>query len=221
MAEQEAKDSAAKTRIITHLNADHHESLVRYLEHYCKLSPWQAYDARMTDITLSNMAFECGGKTYNIPLKPPMDSYRDARERAVQMDKESLQGLGRSDITITEFLPAKGAFAVMFAIICATFVGYSQRWWFGKEQIVELVLGSAFARFSFTIQPYLITFLLVVHTSEMLYMALYKLPSHSVNPRSLLFWKWTATTFIEGVQAFGRFNGLVKAKQDKKAKEKH
>ncbi|KAK5723875.1 hypothetical protein LTR17_013804 [Elasticomyces elasticus] len=221
MAEQEAKDSASKTRIITHLNADHHESLVRYLEHYCKLSPWQAYDARMTDITLSNMSFECGGKTYNIPLKPPMDSYRDARERAVQMDKESLQGLGRSDITITEFLPAKGASALMFAIICATFLGYSQRWWFGRGQIVEQLLGPSFARFSHTIQPYLITFLLVVHTSEMLYTALYKLPSHSVNPRSLLFWKWTGTTFIEGVQAFGRFNGLVKAKQDKKAKEKH
>ena len=195
--------------------------LMRYLEHYIKVPSWTAYDARMTDINLDSMSFSCGGKTHRIPLDPPMNSYRDARERAVQMDKESLAGLKRSDITVNEFLPPKGLYLAGFLIVATTFLAYSQRWWFAEGAVVERVLGPGFARFSWTIQPYLIAFMLVVHSAEAAYFIPNRLVKHSVNPRSVIFWQWLGTTFIEGVGSFNRFDKYIARKQEEKAKLKH
>jgi len=150
-----------------------------------------------------------------------MTSYREARERVVQLDKEALAGLCRSDITIQEFSPPTGLWAVEFAVISATFLAYSQRWWFAQGEIVDRVLGAGFARFSWTIQPWLITLMVGLHAAEMAYFMKNRLSKHSVNPRTGLFWKWSATTFIEGVFAFNRFDTLVAEKREEKAKQKH
>ncbi|EMC95393.1 hypothetical protein BAUCODRAFT_539281 [Baudoinia panamericana UAMH 10762] len=221
MADPDAKDNAAKSRIVTHMNEDHHNSIVRYLEHYHKLYSWQAYDARMSGVDLSGMTFVCRGHTYRIPFQPPLASYKDARERVVQMDKDALRGLGRSDVAIKEFLPPTGFYLVNFIAVSATMVAYSQRWWFAKGHIVERIIGSGFARFSWTIQPYLIGAMLAIHLTEMLYFMTFTLPKHSVNPRTSTFWKWAAVVFVEGVGAQTRFANLVKVKQEAKAKQQH
>lgn len=100
--QQNAADEAAKQRIISHMNKDHHDSvqspslktshwyilideqIVRYLEHYAKLPSWTAYDGAVADISLDSMTMTCGSRTHRIPFDPPMASYRDARERVVQ-----------------------------------------------------------------------------------------------------------------------------------------
>jgi len=221
MSDQKAQEDAAKRRIVSHLNADHHDSLVRYLEHYCGLSSWTAYDGKMTDVDLDAMTFTCNGKNYNIPFDPPMKSYREARERAVEMDKQSLAGLKKSDITVKEFVPPTGLYAIPFLIIAATFLGYSQRWWFAKGAIVERLLGQGFAKFSWTVQPWLISFMLCLHTAEAIYLARNQLRRHSLNPRTLPWWQWVGTTFIEGQFAFKRFKDLVARKREAKEKQKH
>lgn len=129
MAGEEAENKA-KERIINHMNADHHESIIRYLQHYHKLSPWEAYDGRMSGVDLKGMVFVRGKQTYRVPFDPPMKSYSEARERVVEMDKNCTQALGQSDIAIKEFLPPTGLGAIPFAVILATFISYSQRWWF-------------------------------------------------------------------------------------------
>ncbi|KAI7529466.1 hypothetical protein KC331_g15208 [Hortaea werneckii] len=223
MADQQAKDEAAKNRIISHMNTDHHDSIVRYLEHFCKIPSWTADSGKMTDIDLRSMTFSCGGgrKTYSITLNPPMTSYRDARERAVQLDQQALAGLGRSDITVKEFVPPTGWYAVEFAIISATFLAYSQRWWFAQDAIVHQFLGSGFAAFSWAIQPYLFLGMVGIHSAEMAYFVHYRLQKHSINPRSFLFWQWMSTTFIEGMFSFRRFDALVARKREEKEKQKH
>ena len=175
----------------------------------------------MANINLDEMTFACGKQTYQIPLKPPMSSFREARERAVQMEKESLQGLGKSDITVNEFVPPTGIYALEFAIVAATFLAYSQRWWFAKGQIVEHLLGAGFAKFSWTIQPYLITFMVGLHAAELVYFIRSHLYRHSVNVRSHIWWQWVGFTFVEGQFAFKRFNDLVRRRQQEKAKQKH
>ena len=177
----------------------------------------------MTNVDLNGMTFAAGGKTYQIPFNPPLSSYRETRERVVEMDKECLQALDKSDITIMEFIPATvTAFsAITFLVIAATFLGYSQRWWFAKGAIVERLLGSNFAKFSWTIQPWLITFMVSLHGAEVVYFARNQLWKHSVNMRTSLWWKWAATTFIEGQFAFKRFNDHVEKKRLEKEKQKH
>ncbi|KAK3713691.1 hypothetical protein LTR37_008385 [Vermiconidia calcicola] len=221
MAQQEAQDEAAKRRIISHMNADHHDSIIRYLEHYHGLYSWTAYDSAITDIDLNGMTFDCSGKTYRIPFDPPMKAYREARERVVEIDKQCLQALGKSDITVKEFVPPTGLYALVFFIVVATFLSCSQRWWFAEGAIVERILGALFARFSWTIQPWLISGMLVLHSSETVFFARNYLRKHSTNIRTAVWWQWAATTFIEGVFAFTRFKHLVAKRQEEKRKQKH
>jgi len=174
----------------------------------------------MSGIDLSGLTLVCRSKTHHIPFHPPMKTYREARERVVALDQTCLAALGRSDVTVRAFLPPTGLYAVEFAVIALTFVAFSQRWWFARGEVVERVLGPGFARFSWTMQPFVISVMLSFHLLEMLYCMRYKLVKHSVNPRTALFWKWAGTTFVEGGFALSRFNGLVRREREAKAKQK-
>ncbi|KAK0943269.1 hypothetical protein LTR29_005253 [Friedmanniomyces endolithicus] len=159
MPDTDDQDNATKSRIITHLNRDHHDSLVRYLEHYTKLSPLRANSAHLTTLDLSSLTLTSGSgptttRTHHIPLTPPMASYAETRERVVAMDREARRALNRSETTVKEFLPPTGIYAVLFTTITFVFLAYSQRWWFAPNQLVEAVLGPGFARFSYVMQPW-------------------------------------------------------------------
>ncbi|KAK1029025.1 hypothetical protein LTR33_017276 [Friedmanniomyces endolithicus] len=225
MPDTDDQDNATKSRIITHLNRDHQDSLVRYLQHYTNLSPFRANSAYLTTLDLSSLTLTSGSrsskKIHHIPLTPPMASLQETRERVVAMDHEARLALNRSEITVKEFLPPTGIYGVLFATITFVFLAYSQRWWFAPGQLVERLLGPGFARFSFVMQPWVLGVMLFMHTTEMLYFMRYKLIRHSVNPGSGLFWLWTGTTFVEGAGAFWRFNGLVREKEEARAKKGH
>lgn len=175
----------------------------------------------MSGIDLEGMDFVIGTRSFRIPFDTPMVSYHEARERIVQMDKQATSGLGRSDITVKDYLPPTGLYALTFAITTFTSVAYSQRWWFERGRVVEGVFGASFAKLSYNIQPYVITVIVVFHAAEMLYFIRYKLVKHSVNPRAATFWMWAVSVFIEGVFAIERFDTCVQQERDKKAKQKH
>jgi hypothetical protein len=87
MADQAAKEAAAKERIIKHLNNDHQQSLSYYLQHFNSLSPWEASAPTLTDITFDALTFRTSsGGMSTIPLYPPMASWSEARIRTVEMD---------------------------------------------------------------------------------------------------------------------------------------
>ena len=44
MAQKVDADNAAKERIIKHMNNDHHDSIVRYIQHYGKVASWKVGD---------------------------------------------------------------------------------------------------------------------------------------------------------------------------------
>lgn len=132
-----------------------------------------------------------------------MESYRDARERVVQMDKDCLSGLGRSDVTVQEWLPPKGFHAVIFAAVVITVVAFSRRDWFAPGSQVDAI-SPAFASFCFAIQPVLVPAMLIIHASEVVYMIRSRLAKHNVNVRTLVWWKWTSTTFVDGIGSFQR-----------------
>ena len=186
---------------------------MRYLQHYGKVPLLSAYDGRMTDITLDGMTLSCHGRDYRVPFEPAMTSYREARERVVGLDKECRQALGHSDVTVKQYIPPNTpTYVLEFAVISATFLAYSQRWWFASGGPIDHV-WPAFARFSWTIQPWLISLMVVIHGAEALYFASNKLLSHCVSPRSRSFWLWTGTCFVEGQFAYRRFDDHVKAQR--------
>ena len=221
MNESAAKEDAVRQRIITHMNNDHQDSAARYLEAYCKVSRWTACGARMTDIDLHKMSFMADGATHQVAFDPPLQSLKDTRERVAAMDKECISMLGRSDITVKEFAWPTGLYAIDFFGIAATFLAYSRRTWFQKGAIVECILGAGFARFSYTIQPWLLAGLIVVHGAELVYYMRKPLVQHSVNVRSRIYWQWVVSFFIEGLFAYHRWHGLIERKRIAKAKQKH
>ncbi|KAH8811603.1 hypothetical protein F5884DRAFT_782716 [Xylogone sp. PMI_703] len=89
-----------KARIVSHMNAEHQESLTLYLRHFNKLSASSAAkNPILQDITPAEMTISTSdGKTHIVPFTPPMDSLSDARFRTVEMDTEARKALGVAPI---------------------------------------------------------------------------------------------------------------------------
>ncbi len=138
-----------------------------------------------------------------------------------RMDRETLQALDKSDITVKEFVSPTGIYSIAFTVIVAAFVAYSRRSWFERGRIVEQILGSDFARFSYIVQPLVFYGMLVLHSGELAYFIRNQLRRHSVNVRTFVWWQWVFFCFIEGQFAFKRFNDLVRRKREEREKLKH
>src|SRR5205814_80761 len=70
----EQSQAAGKERIISHMNKDHQDSLMRYLQVYCHVSAADASSAQMSDITRTEMAITSNRIGYVVPLEPPLES---------------------------------------------------------------------------------------------------------------------------------------------------
>ena len=225
MAEQASKDAAAKQRIITHMNTDHQDSLVRYLEHFCRLSSFSARNAKLADITFNSLTIHASnGTPHTIPIEPPMTSWSEARPRVVAMDAEAVSGLNRSNITVKKFKGPKGFMAVVFMAAAVTFVVFSKRTNFEPGSVIyEKVMRHLpnFNRFCHTIQPVVLYPMIALHSWEAYHMDQTRLEKHSIPRFSKLWWKWILMTFIGGVGLFKSFDSIVEEEEAKRASAKH
>lgn len=227
MAESAAKDGAAKQRIITHMNNDHQDSLIRYLEFFCRLSSSSARDAHLTDMSFDGLDVTAnGGSSYRIPIKPSMASWADARPRVVAMDAEAVAGLNRSNITVKRYARPKGSIVVVLVMLLLANV-FLQRSNFQPGSFLHdviLVHAPELAQFGFKVQPlvfYPLVLTHVVHLVECTHMIRGRLQKHTVPRFSKLWWKWALTAFIEGFGSFIRFDEIVREEQRKRENAKH
>lgn len=160
-------------------------------------------------------------KHYRIPFEPPLESYREARERVVAMDKTCVEALGRSYVTVNEFVWPKGLYAFQLSVVAVVLLGFCQRWWFDRGEVVEMVLGSGFARFAWGVQPWVFWGLILAHVVELGLFVPGRLRRHSVNVRSEVFWLWVGAMFLGGVFCSARFDALVARKRAAKEKQQH
>lgn len=160
----------------------------------------------MKDVSLEKLTIDAGGQTLVIPLDPPMGSLRDARERLVDMDKQSVVGLNRSRVTLKEYRPPKGFPVLVFAACLGTYILHSR-----KENLLpgsllyESVLKHfpRFAEFAYNTRDYVIWPMIAIHVTEASIMT-GTLKKHSVPLFSRLWWLWTVSCFIEGMNSFQR-----------------
>ena len=138
-----------------------------------------------------------------------MDSWRDARERLVRMDKDAIQALGRSDITVKQYRRPRGFHAVVFVTCAVTFAAFCRKSnFFPGSYLYEVLLKyfPRFASFCAKIQPILFYTMVALHAGEAITMANTRLRKHSVPVACRLWWAWVLSTFIEGVCAFQRYD---------------
>ena len=214
-----------KERIIKHMNADHQDSLVRYLEHFCSLPSSAARNAKLDNVTLNSFTvLSTNGSAHIVQIQPPMASLSEARSRAVAMDAEAIKSLQRSDITVKRYVRPHGWTTVVFMLSVLGFLWFSRRSNFLPGSMLYdnlLQYMPRYAKLCYKYQPLAIIAMDVIHGTEATYMAVGRLRRHSVPTFSRLWWTWVASTFIEGYGAFTRFDNLVKDEREKKEKARH
>jgi hypothetical protein len=213
---------SSKDFIIKHMNADHQDSLVLFLQAYCRISTSQAKTANLEEITLSNLIVTARGTRYSVPIDPPMKDYSEARSRMVAMHKESLKRLGRSDVTLSEYRAPRGVQAVIFGLCLFTYAscfrcsnllpGSFVYEYFGYKFVPD------FAHFVYNIQPWLLPGVLGIHVVETILLAITQLKPLGVPVFSGLWCKWVASCFVEGFGAFQRIKQIVKEERSKSGK---
>ncbi|KAH9822714.1 integral membrane protein [Teratosphaeria destructans] len=87
----EEKDNATKARIINHMNTDHHDTLIRTLQHHHHLTAYTAYPARLTTLDLTGLTLVLPGapKTYRVPFRRPLTTYAEARQKITELDDDA------------------------------------------------------------------------------------------------------------------------------------
>jgi Protein of unknown function (DUF2470) len=222
-----SKEQLQQQRICTHMNNDHSDTLSLYLQVYCKVPSKEAQWPKMEEILLDGMRISTANSpdsksrtSFFIPFEPAMNSYADARNKTVEMHKHCLKALGRSDITIQEYRAPTGFGAVVFTTCLFTFIAFSRRAHFepGSEfysRLFQYVPG--FAAFCYSIQPLLISLMVLIHVSEALHMWFYRLRPHNVRFGSRLWLCWFVNDLIEGYTTLQRFDALVAEKRGEKS----
>lgn len=225
MADEAGKEAAIKQRIISHMNKDHQDSLVRYLRYYCSLSYFSARNAFLEDITFSELVVSSSpGSKHHIPLKPAMINWSDARPRVVAMDHECADKLGLSNITVKTYLKPYGFMLFMIILTVSVSTVFSRRVNFeAGSPLYDFVLRYVpqFANFCWTVQPIMVPFIVTVHSAETLWLIRTRLSKHSVIPGSLLWWKWVCDSMLGGGGALYRFDKIVCEEEIRRASAKH
>ncbi|KAL3454486.1 hypothetical protein BJX65DRAFT_260573 [Aspergillus insuetus] len=209
-------DASRKAFIIKHMNADHNRSLSLYLRAYCGLSAKATTSPTLEDVRLDDMVISTpNGGRYTIPFTPPLKSLTETRSRVVAMHHESLRRLNLSDTKITTYVPPKGGHIIGFALCLAVFLGYSRRSNFEPGSLfydgVGLDRFPRFTEFSYNWQPWVLGFMVIVHGFEAaVLLGWMRLKKYNVKVFSGLWWVWMVSGFVEGFQAWVRFDTLVK-----------
>jgi len=86
-----------KTRMITHMNEDHRDSLVAYARHYAKLG--NASDAEITDMTAKGLVLDVTlpdsvTRDVFVPFSRALTAVKDVRPIVVDMHKDCYDALG-------------------------------------------------------------------------------------------------------------------------------
>ncbi|KAH7398859.1 hypothetical protein DE146DRAFT_509991 [Phaeosphaeria sp. MPI-PUGE-AT-0046c] len=227
MTAPEAQEDAARLRIIKHMNADHQDSIRRYLEAYSKESVFQTRNAQMIDINLNEMKFTCNNRQHTITFDPPLNSLREARERVVQLDKDALQILGRSDIAVNRYIPptTNPAHLMNFSacLLSYLFLPIPAIWQPGSI-LYDTLLHHVpwFASFVAQVGWWIVVvFMIPLHTAEAGFMARRLRTKHGLTPLDGMWWAWTVSCFVEGITSKWRLDGLVDAKRREKDAKKH
>jgi len=225
MAASNDQEDAARQRIIRHMNADHQDSVRRYLEAYGQKSLLQTRDAKMTYFNLTEMRLSCSGQSTTIAFDPPMKSLREARERLVQLDKDALQALGRDDIPITSYVPPYVKLGHLYnftqCLLCYIFLPWPSNFKPGSLLYDNLLfMVPSFASFVAGICRLVFIIMLPIHLAEAALMAK-KLSKHGLTPLDKVWWLWTGSCFVEGFTSFWRLNSWIDGKRREKAEKKH
>ena len=219
------KEAAIKQRIITHMNKDHQDSVVRYLCHYCGLSSFAARNAVLEDITLFELVISSSpGILHRVPVQPAMSTWADARPRVVAMDHECVEAMGVSNITVKTYVKPYGFMLFMIVLATSVAIVFARRANLEPGSLLYdcfLQYFPPLANLCLLLQPGMTPFIVIVHLIETIWLARTRLSKHSVPLGSGLWWEWALDCFLGGGGAIYRFDQVVQQEEIRRANAKH
>lgn len=217
-----AKSASDPTlRVIGHMNKDHHDSVVRYLEAFHSVSSPIAQFATISSMQPTHLTITALGSTYRVPFDPPLKAdYSDARQRLVALDQDCIAKLGRDPVTIKKYTLPAGVGQTSVAVVCLfTFVLLARRETLapGADSPLRPLADKFPGVFEnlWKAQPWVFYPLAAIHTFESFWMGRTRLAKHSIPTFSPLWFTWSLSTLIEGFGSFERFDDMVKADKEK------
>lgn len=231
MAEQVDPSTAMKDRIIRHMNEDHHASLADYLQYYAKASAKEAATAELVDINTAGMTItritEPNGppRPVVIPIEPPMDSLKQARERLVAMAYESMESLGRSRWKVKNF-PVPSLAGVVYGAVSCTLIAIlmnpdSSLRPGAKFRQTVLLDSDVVARSLYTYQREIRSIILGIGFYNASMRMRRRLQRHSYDSSWSVWISWLFAALVEGPAACGSFDKAVRAAEAEAGNQKH
>ncbi|KEF54180.1 uncharacterized protein A1O9_09975 [Exophiala aquamarina CBS 119918] len=216
--------AAVKSRIITHMNADHQLSLRLYLQRYCHIPSGGTVQASMEDITNEHMILKSSFGRHVVPLDPPMESLMQARERLVAMHQDCLDELDLSDIVVDGYKLPTSVFQWALAglvILITTSFPFRESLQPESGSVIYKIWSldgrvPGLAQLSYILAPAVLWFIGLVHCGETLYLARTRLRKHWVETFSGIWWLWVGECMLVGFGAIQRVDAMVKAKESAK-----
>jgi hypothetical protein len=199
------------------MNKDHQADLSVILRH--KLGVVAQTPPELKDISLSSITILADGRTYTVPISPPMGSWADRRARLVDMTLAARSALGvdaeGNPIVVKTFVPPTGFGAVSlvgvaFYFACAAavklgFVAPGTAAW-GAAEAVFPGGGEEFV----TVVESILLPVLGIHLGECWWLDRSRLSKFGVPRGGALWWKWTGLCFLTGFPTFKSFDAVVK-----------
>ncbi|PKS11788.1 hypothetical protein jhhlp_001081 [Lomentospora prolificans] len=210
-------EAATRTRIVNHMNKDHQRELANYLRHFCKLPEWRVAQPVMKDISLDNLTIQStDGATHLIPFDPPMNSFSEARNRVVEMDKTARKALGLADVDITVYAAPRGVDVLVFGAVVFYYVCFFTLPWAVEGSPIwafwDAVFPGGAGVYRWVVKTIFVP-VLGIHLTEMAILHRTRMRPYGIVAGTGVWWKWMGSCFFEGYPSFRRFDRLVAEKR--------
>ncbi|KAK5085405.1 hypothetical protein LTS08_003131 [Lithohypha guttulata] len=227
------KMEAMKSRVLTHMTADHSDSLALYLNHFCKVPtslrpPPPIGTLKLEDITLDHIIISHPKGRNLVRIDPPMKHLGEARERLVAMHKECLQKLDMAEFKVDKFVlpnkPWQWALQI-FSLMCfVLFTLYPAKAFLPEAGTLASKIYSVggivpgLARLTASIKDFVLIGMFAIHSAETGHMAQTRMKKYWVPAFSRTWWMWEAAVAVGGVAGMWRFDDMVKEMEEERRK---
>ncbi|KAK0662552.1 hypothetical protein QBC41DRAFT_350375 [Cercophora samala] len=226
-----------KTRTIAHMNNDHRLDLQHILQHFNRLSDYEARDPEMTDINLQFMTVKTPhtGRTHYLKFDPELTSWGERRVRLVEMTRRARVGLGLEApeegekdgkgagvVVVREYMPPRPLDWVVFLAVLFYYFNFVATVKLGVLEGREWVLDGVWPLGGHEGWMWLTRTIfwpvVGIHVAEAAWLERSRLSRFGVERGSGVWWLWMGSCFIEGAMAFKRFDILVRRAEEKEGK---
>jgi hypothetical protein len=216
-------DEAMKSRILTHMNADHSASLRLYSQHYSKLPLSHAKTSQLTDITPSHLIITSTFGRTLIPFQPPLKSFTEARTRLVAMHEECVRELDVEGVMVESYVLPNRAWMWGMHLFC---------WWnyitlsppvrhliLEPGNLVNAVWSlngtvPGLAKLAYDLSTLTLGIMIAAHGYEAYKMS-ERLRRVEVEMFGSVWWGWVLDVLSAGFGAFVRLNAVVEGLKGK------